>query len=226
MKSQIKGFISGALVSALVLGGAVSALAATGRMTITVYPINIQVNGQTFQPTDVNGKAVPVFAYNGTTYAPLRALAEAYGLTVGYDGEKQMATVTDPDAPAPSTPAPSNDYSTWSAEEEAEYQEWKGMWDIRLEPGYDELTNFDYNKETVKELGDFISDKEIEATYKYALRLCVEMYKQGGRPGGAFSYRNEKIVWLWGVTYRDNTWNVYCNDLDYDTIMQMWHELH
>ncbi len=97
MKSQFKGFISGALVSALVLGGAVSALAATGRMTITVDPINIQVNGQTFQPTDVNGNAVPVFAYNGTTYAPLRALAEAYGLTVGYDGEKQMATVTDPE---------------------------------------------------------------------------------------------------------------------------------
>lgn len=33
------------------------------------------------------------FTYNGTTYAPLRALAEAYGLEVGYDAEKKMATV-------------------------------------------------------------------------------------------------------------------------------------
>ena len=80
----------------------VGALAATGQLTITVDPVNIQVNGQTFHPTDANGKAVPVFAYNGTTYAPLRALAEAYGLEVGYDAANNMATVSsDTAAPAP-----------------------------------------------------------------------------------------------------------------------------
>jgi len=61
---------------------------------ITVSPINVMVGGKVFLPTDVNGKDVPVFVYNGTTYAPLRALAEAYGLTVGYNAEKNLATVS------------------------------------------------------------------------------------------------------------------------------------
>lgn len=46
-----------------------------------------------FQPKDANGNPVSVFVYSGTTYAPLRALAEAYGLTVGYDSEKKLASV-------------------------------------------------------------------------------------------------------------------------------------
>ena len=90
-----KRFTLATLALVMVLGITVGAV---GGMTIQVDPVNIQVNGQTFQPKDVNGNDVPVFAYNGTTYAPLRALAEAYGLTVGYDAAQNMATVTDPKA--------------------------------------------------------------------------------------------------------------------------------
>lgn len=97
MKKRLPTFLSGMLTMALIGGLGVTALAATGQMTITVDPVNIQVNGQTFQPKDANGADVPVFAYNGTTYAPLRALAEAYGLTVGYDQEANMATVGEVD---------------------------------------------------------------------------------------------------------------------------------
>lgn len=96
MKRHFKSFLAGFLACGLLVGLGVSVLAISGRMTIEVDPINIQVNGQTFAPTDVTGKEVPVFAYQGTTYAPLRALAEAYGLTVGYDAQTNMATVTDP----------------------------------------------------------------------------------------------------------------------------------
>lgn len=94
----MKKFCSGFLCAALVFSLALSALAISGRMTIEVDPVNIQVNGETFAPTDVNGQEVPVFAYNGTTYAPLRALAEAYGLEVGYDAAANLATVTAPAA--------------------------------------------------------------------------------------------------------------------------------
>ncbi len=66
----------------------------TKRTVLSVTPINIEVGGTVFEPKDATGKPVSVFAYNGTTYAPLRALAEAYGLTVGYDSAKQLATVT------------------------------------------------------------------------------------------------------------------------------------
>lgn len=107
MKKQIKAFLSGMLVTALTLGLCVSAFAISGRMTIDVDPINIQVKGKVFQPKDANGNDVAVFAYNGTTYAPLRALAEAYGLEVGYDASSNMATVAAKESiPNPTEPTP------------------------------------------------------------------------------------------------------------------------
>lgn len=97
MKKQIASFIAGG-VTMLLLGSVVlSAFAFSGWMTIDVSPINILVDGEIFQPTNVLGEEVPVFVYDGTTYAPLRALAEAYGLQVGYDGEQNLATVTGPE---------------------------------------------------------------------------------------------------------------------------------
>lgn len=128
MKFRFGSFVSGFLAAGVLFS--VTALAISGRMTIEVDPINVQVNGEVFQPTDVTGKEVPVFAYNGTTYAPLRALAEAYGLEVEYDAAANMATVTDPEAtPDPDTTAKA-DYSDWSAEDEAAYQEFKALWEI------------------------------------------------------------------------------------------------
>ena len=67
-------------------------------MTIDVDPsIKILVDGEEFHPKDANGNDVMTFSYNGTTYAPLRALAEAYGLEVGYDSDRRMATVSSSD---------------------------------------------------------------------------------------------------------------------------------
>lgn len=75
----------------------------SGKTQLIVTPMNIVVKGNLFRPTDVNGNAVAVFATGGTTYAPLRALAEAYGLEVGYDAKQQLAYVTRPGEDAPFT---------------------------------------------------------------------------------------------------------------------------
>ena len=84
-------------VSAIAAVLSVGSFAAGSLMDITVDPtIKILVNGEEFQPTDANGNPVMTFVYNGTTYAPLRALAEAYGLEVGYDAAANMATVSAP----------------------------------------------------------------------------------------------------------------------------------
>lgn len=81
---------------------AISSFAAGNLISIKVDPsIKILVNGEEFKPKDINGKDVMTFTYNGTTYAPLRALAEAYGLEVGYDAEKKMATVDRPKTAQP-----------------------------------------------------------------------------------------------------------------------------
>ena len=93
MKRKTTYFLAGVLVVVLLLAMSVSALASDGSFTITIHPIKIMVNGEVFQPKDVNGNDVMVFTVNGTTYAPLRALAEAYGLEVGYDAQNNIATV-------------------------------------------------------------------------------------------------------------------------------------
>ena len=89
---KLRKILSVILCLALLCGLMPTAFAAQTQ-TIEVNPINIMVGGKEFLPTDANGKDVPVFVYNGTTYAPLRALAEAYGLTVGYNSSKKLATV-------------------------------------------------------------------------------------------------------------------------------------
>lgn len=114
MKRKIT--VLSALLLAVVLTAAITstALASDGSMTITIHPIRILVNGEAFRPTDVNGNEVMVFTVNGTTYAPLRALAEAYGLEVGYDAENNIATVNSPDRVSAET----RDFAAyWTVEE-------------------------------------------------------------------------------------------------------------
>lgn len=94
MKKNILSFISGAITMLLLVSLPVTALAASGAIRIEVNPISVLVDGEVFQPKDAKGNDVMVFTYNGTTYAPLRALAEAYGLEVGYDEERHIATVS------------------------------------------------------------------------------------------------------------------------------------
>ena len=95
MKKNVLSFVSGMIAMLLLAGLPVTALAASGAIRIEVSPISVLVDGEVFRPKDANGNDVMVFTYNGTTYAPLRALAEAYGLEVGYDGERNIAPIAD-----------------------------------------------------------------------------------------------------------------------------------
>lgn len=85
MKPKLYSFLSGVLVTLILIALPVSALASDGSFKLTAYPIQVLVNGQVFRPVDAKGNEIMVFTVNGTTYAPLRALAEAYGLEVGYE---------------------------------------------------------------------------------------------------------------------------------------------
>ena len=61
MKRKTTYFLAGVLVVALLLAMSASALASDGSFTITIHPIRIMVNGEVFQPKDVNGNDVMVF---------------------------------------------------------------------------------------------------------------------------------------------------------------------
>lgn len=209
----MKKFLSGVLCATLVFSLALSALAISGKMTIEVDPINVQVNGEVFQPTDVNGKEVPVFAYQGTTYAPLRALAEAYGLEVGYDASANMATVTDPDVKTPDTTTPDTtaktDYSDWSAEDETAYQSFLALWDDVSYRGirYVELTgetvedhDFEYHGDMeLRELFDLTKDMANRGLLK---RLIEERHQS----------QSHVYLWFW-LGDREEGHSAFCYNI-------------
>ncbi len=89
------GFFAGLLAAALAAGLGINALAAA--RTIAVDDgIQVTINGARFLPKDATGAPVELFAYNGTTYAPVRALCEAAGMTVAYDSATRTAQITTP----------------------------------------------------------------------------------------------------------------------------------
>ena len=120
---------------------------------------------------DAKGNDVMVFTYNGTTYAPLRALAEAYGLEVGYDGERNIATVSKQPA---QTQAPIADTG---------YAGFEKQWTVKEKP----VTNYGDEKIfTVTYSGD-LSRSEFKAWWKsydlstikeYAERMMAEVQSE------------------------------------------------
>lgn len=121
MKKTKISFLAGVATTLLLGTGTITALASNDIIKIDASPISVLVNGEVFSPKDANGNDALVFTYNGTTYAPLRALAEAYGLTVGYDNAKKIATVND-----------DNHVDTQYDEKSVEY--FKSLWDIEIRP--------------------------------------------------------------------------------------------
>lgn len=77
----------------------VPALAAskTINATLTYRDIKIVVNGEEIVPTDVNGQSTEPFSIDGTTYLPLRAIAQALGCDVDWDDATSSAIITTSD---------------------------------------------------------------------------------------------------------------------------------
>ena len=76
-----------------------TAFAATAiKKTITVdYNINLNINGKTPTLTDVDGNRVQPFTYDGTTYVPIRAVANELGADVEYFQDTNTAYINSQD---------------------------------------------------------------------------------------------------------------------------------
>lgn len=90
MKQKLQGLITGLTIGALCAGGAV--FAATGSKTIEVSYDNIKIfmDGEEVKPKDANGNMVEPFIYEGTTYLPVRAVGNAIGKEVSWDGVEKV----------------------------------------------------------------------------------------------------------------------------------------
>lgn len=72
---------------------AASSVLTTRTLEAQYMGIKLMVSGREVTPTDANGKAVEPFAVDGTVYLPVRAVGEALGKDVAWDGTTNTVTV-------------------------------------------------------------------------------------------------------------------------------------
>ena len=93
---KCKKIISMVMILAVVL--ATSAFATVGSRTVELFynNIKIMINGNEVKPIDVNGNAIEPFIIDGTTYLPVRGVASALGMNVGWDDTTKTITLDNP----------------------------------------------------------------------------------------------------------------------------------
>lgn len=96
MNKNIKRLLLGLLCGILTISLAVSVFAAPIERTLTAIYSNIKIiiNGEGIIPKDADGNIVEPFVVNGTTYLPLRAVAEALGMNVEWDSATNTIKIT------------------------------------------------------------------------------------------------------------------------------------
>lgn len=103
----LKGFIAGVLTTLLLVSSICMAGASVSNIQKTLEYKNIQVSldGKKLDLRDAAGNAVEPFMSDGTNYLPVRALAEALGLDVSWDGSTNTVVLKTAGAKAEGTPA-------------------------------------------------------------------------------------------------------------------------
>ena len=92
MKKPAKSLIL-ALCLVLLLSSAVYASNRTKMMEVRYMDIKLVVDGVPIIPKYTNGVVVEPFIYEGTTYLPVRAVGEALGKQVSWDGNTQTVYI-------------------------------------------------------------------------------------------------------------------------------------
>lgn len=93
---KYRGFIAGMLTMLLIVSVAGTASATLGKITKELEYRNIKVSldGEVLDLKDSAGNHVEPFMFDGTNYLPVRALAEALGLNVTWDGSTSTVVLT------------------------------------------------------------------------------------------------------------------------------------
>lgn len=84
-----------ALAAVLTVGAAAASSAVRQKITAELRPdITLKVNGEVQELKKGDGKELYAITYNGTTYLPVRAVGEAVGMEVRWDGKSRTVSLT------------------------------------------------------------------------------------------------------------------------------------
>ena len=103
MNKLTKGILTFGLAGAVLAGGSVLAADLSQKIDVYYRNISLYVNGAQIVPKDAKGNVVEPFIYNGTTYLPVRAVGEALGMDVQWDGKTASAYLGKKDQNQPDT---------------------------------------------------------------------------------------------------------------------------
>lgn len=86
-KDKLKGFVIGIVAASVAISATAFAQNIQKTLNAVYRDIKLVVDGNTTTPKDANGNIVEPFIVDGTTYLPVRAVAEALGKDVSWDSE-------------------------------------------------------------------------------------------------------------------------------------------
>jgi hypothetical protein len=111
-KSNPLCLVTGLLLGAVICGGATAGAANAVKTISAAYrDIKIYIDQTLITPRDANGAVVEPFIVGGTTYLPVRAVAEALGKDVSWDDDTSSVYIGVQPAAATPTPNATPDYS-------------------------------------------------------------------------------------------------------------------
>ncbi len=93
MKFHVKSFTAGALAATVLTGGLAMAKSGTESIEVLYDNIKIYIDNVLTETKDADGDTVEPFVYNGTTYLPVRGVAEAMDSEVEWDGETKSVYI-------------------------------------------------------------------------------------------------------------------------------------
>ncbi len=101
MKKRLQGLIAGVLIGTVITSGMVFAKQISETAELFYNNIKIYIDGGEIVPMDANGNTVEPFTMNGTTYLPVRAISNAFGKDVEWDGATQSVYIGKKDQTKP-----------------------------------------------------------------------------------------------------------------------------
>ena len=106
MKRTVIGFIIGAILTVFAAGIMAYGKTAAEKIGVLYNDIKIVIDGEEYTPADAGGNTVEPFIHDGTTYLPVRAVANAFEKEVMWDDDTHTVVITTPETAEQSTEEP------------------------------------------------------------------------------------------------------------------------